>query len=1346
MNEADSDIAKPIRAKRRRYAGWLAALLAVFVVLPVWLVASESGLRALFVAAESVSGGRLRVSAPGGRLLGPLRFDALRWETVDLRVGVHEAALDWRPKALFGGRLVVDSVAVGGIDVAYRPDAKSTPVAAPENLGLPLAVEVGRIDVGRLAVHEIDGAEVFSLAALGGRADSDGRRHRVERLVADLFVGAAFNHIELTGEIATAAPFALDAKALLSGKHAGYDYRADMAVSGDLLAPRLRIEAGGKASGGASLTGRADIEAAPFAPLPLRGLNISVDEIDPAHFAAGAPAAALRLEATLAEVVAADGAKALAGPLSIVNRKPAALDRGGLPVERLAGNLQWRADEVAVEALELHAIGGGRIEGRLAWHPSGGPAGQSDKDAVPASALGRLTAALRLQNIDTARLDTRLPRQVLAGAFDAEGDENRQTVKLALRAGAARIDGEGEIFAAGADAHGKEAPQPARHFRAAFRLRDVDPRALYPSAPQAKLNLDVDSHGALGGPPQLMVDFALVESRFQDRPAAGKGHVELDGARLAGIDLTLDVAGNRVTANGAWGGEGDALKVAVAAPSLDAIGYGFGGHADADGVFAGTLTEPAGSLRLYARNLRLPGGVRVAGANGQGRLEAGAGGAFTFALGVSDARVGGGGDESGERIDAARLSVNGRRNAHVADFAATLAAAGPARDVLRLRLEGGADTGSAVPRWLGRLARFETSGRLKLSLLAPTELELSPSSARLGAAEFSAGEQGRVRLVETRWSPAQSVFSGSLSGLAVGFGRASGRDPARRASTGDGAGDNAGDRPRRGAGPLVLGAEWNVRLADTIEGDARVFRESGDVRVEGELATRLGLEALEARLTARASRLTASLAARGTEVGELSGTASVQAERAGSGWRLAPDAPLAGSARLDMPSIAWLGRLLQESVDTAGRVEADFSIAGTLVDPQASGRIAGSGLQVMLANQGLVLSGGELLAEFDRDRLRLARLDFSSTNRVTPRDKRIRVAALTVTPGTLKASGELALESGEGRFEFVADRLPLLQRADRWLIVSGKGSARSTWTTLDLDADFRADAGYIEMAASAPPGLSDDVVILGRGEKESGTALAMTADVRVTLGKALYLSALGVDTRLGGELRLRQQPGQTLAATGAVATEGGTYRGYGQQLSIERGVVTFDGSLENPALNVVALRKGLAVEAGVSITGTVRRPQVRLVSEPSVPDAEKLSWMVLGRAPDTGGDKGGDFAMLLPAAQALLGGGMADQLTRSLGFDTVSFGQGDLNTASRTATSRVVGTGSTATGDPAAMNEQVLSLGKRLSSDVTLSFEHSLGDAEALVKLSYQLGRRVAVVARAGADNALDLYYTFSFR
>ncbi|NMG77349.1 translocation/assembly module TamB domain-containing protein, partial [Aromatoleum diolicum] len=108
------------------------------------------------------------------------------------------------------------------------------------------------------------------------------------------------------------------------------------------------------------------------------------------------------------------------------------------------------------------------------------------------------------------------------------------------------------------------------------------------------------------------------------------------------------------------------------------------------------------------------------------------------------------------------------------------------------------------------------------------------------------------------------------------------------------------------------------------------------------------------------------------------------------------------------------------------------------------------------------------------------------------------------------------------------------------------------------------------------------------------------------------------------------------------------------------------------------------------------------------------------------------------------GGGMTEQLSRSLGFDELSIGQGELGGATRRATSRVVGDGTIVSGGD-GVGGQVLMLGKRLSSDLFLSFEQSLGGAESLVKLTYQLTRQVSVVARSGTDNSADIYYTISF-
>src|SRR4029077_14930454 len=78
-----------------------------------------------------------------------------------------------------------------------------------------------------------------------------------------------------------------------------------------------------------------------------------------------------------------------------------------------------------------------------------------------------------------------------------------------------------------------------------------------------------------------------------------------------------------------------------------------------------------------------------------------------------------------------------------------------------------------------------------------------------------------------------------------------------------------------------------------------------------------------------------------------------------------------------------------------------------------------------------------------------------------------------------------------------------------------------------------------------------------------------------------------------------------------------------------------DGTLDNPALDVVALRKNLAVEAGVQLTGTVKVPQVLITSNPPVPENEALAWLITGQGLNS--SRRTDYAALSAASAALLG-------------------------------------------------------------------------------------------------------------
>ena len=180
-----------------------------------------------------------------------------------------------------------------------------------------------------------------------------------------------------------------------------------------------------------------------------------------------------------------------------------------------------------------------------------------------------------------------------------------------------------------------------------------------------------------------------------------------------------------------------------------------------------------------------------------------------------------------------------------------------------------------------------------------------------------------------------------------------------------------------------------------------------------------------------------------------------------------------------------------------------------------------------------------------------------------------------------------------------------------------------------------------------------------RGRGQRGARATRHADLRVQLGEKLRLRGQGLDAGLRGELRLTAPQGR-LRVDGSVRTVDGTYRAYRQRLNIERGVLTFNGPIENPQLDIEAIRPNLDVRVGVAVTGTVLVPRVRLFSDPDMSDADKLSWLLRGRASE--GPGSGDTALLQAAAMALISGdepSVLDQLFNVIGLDDLSVRQSD---------------------------------------------------------------------------------------
>jgi len=285
---------------------------------------------------------------------------------------------------------------------------------------------------------------------------------------------------------------------------------------------------------------------------------------------------------------------------------------------------------------------------------------------------------------------------------------------------------------------------------------------------------------------------------------------------------------------------------------------------------------------------------------------------------------------------------------------------------------------------------------------------------------------------------------------------------------------------------------------------------------------------------------------------------------------------------------------------------------------------------------------------------------------------------------------------------------------------------------------LQVDEGLIDITRSDAPTVGDDVNVVNRPGQDpeelnepsgvSASKRKLNANVSVDLGHKLRLKGKGLDAFLAGKLRV-STPGNRPAVNGTVHVENGTFAAYGQKLVIDKGDIAFTGPVENPRLDILAMRpqsptaSASDVKVGVNITGTAQDPRVRLYSEPAMSETEKLSWLVLGRAPT--GLGGADIGLLQSAAVALLSGegsSPSDNLVAMLGLDELTVRQSE---------------------SAGAVRDTVVNLGKQVSKYWYVGYERNLNATSGNWQLIYRLAQRVTVRAQAGDDNAVDFIWSW---
>jgi translocation and assembly module TamB len=528
---------------------------------------------------------------------------------------------------------------------------------------------------------------------------------------------------------------------------------------------------------------------------------------------------------------------------------------------------------------------------------------------------------------------------------------------------------------------------------------------------------------------------------------------------------------------------------------------------------------------------------------------------------------------------------------------------------------------------------------------------------------------------------------------------------------------------------MVFDAQWNAQLGPTTRVEASLVRVRGDVLLQAESAdgspahVKAGVRDARLVVTAQGEQVELQLLWDSERAGHAVGQVRSRIVRDAQGnWSWPAQAPLSGRVQAQLPRIGVWSVLAPPGWRLRGSLTADIQVAGTRANPSLSGPLLANDLALRSVVDGIELRNGRLRAQLAGQRVILNEFLLHGSPEGGS------------DGGTLLAQGE-GHWTPQGAVVEVEAQLSELRasiRADRQLTVSGVVGARMNRSGTEVNGSLRVDRARIQIPNETPPRLADDVVVRNapglaspdaerRQESPAGGKLRMR--IAFDLGPDFRLSGRGVDTRLTGNVEVRNSEQGLPELVGVIRTAGGTFEAFGERMNIDRGELRFTGPPENPALDILAVRPNMIQKVGVQVSGRAQAPHIELYSDAGLSDAETLNYLVLGRS---SAGSGADTAMLQRAATALLAGksgagGTGTGIAGRLGLDELS-----------------VAPDSTSGG-------AVVRLGRRFADNLYASYERSLSGAMGTLFLFYDISRRVTLRAEAGERTGVDVIFTFSF-
>lgn len=411
---------------------------------------------------------------------------------------------------------------------------------------------------------------------------------------------------------------------------------------------------------------------------------------------------------------------------------------------------------------------------------------------------------------------------------------------------------------------------------------------------------------------------------------------------------------------------------------------------------------------------------------------------------------------------------------------------------------------------------------------------------------------------------------------------------------------------------------------------------------------------------------------------------------------------LSGKITASMLEFAVLNPLIPQVSGLKGQLKANVNLAGTSEKPTANGSVVFSGGVVDINDLGLQLRQINIQALAANERVQLK-------------------GSAKSGDGQLKLDGAFNLPTQVLDMMITGDNFEVTKLAEAEINISPQLNvvfAKSQGKVTGKLAIPKAIIQLQQIPESAIA-VSKDEIILGETDQQDTklTATNIDANINIELGKNVNFSGMGLKTDLQGKLQL-VKTGEKTAMYGNVNMNKASYKSYGQDLIVRKGQFVFNGSPENPSLNVEATRLSIdkKVTAVLNVTGTPDKLTTRIYTEPSLPETEALAYLIAGKPLNQTSKAEGS---MIAGAALSYGAGQASWLTKKLGIDEFEVQEG------KTLQSTLLAVGEYLTPDfyvgakVGLFNKQVALVLKHKITD-SLNVETQTGESQR-IKLNYEI-------------------------